>query len=284
MTTATSTAKAVGTAPLVTTGKFGCAALLAVATVLLVACGGTGAPGLTAAPSRTAGDRPSVTATLPELSRSEPRPEAATGSAEPPSPARSVPRPAPPTEVPATTAAPEQQAAGPVLATPPPSATSSPPPAGATAAPAQSSSWLWWLLAVIVVTVAVVVALVLRARRRKVWHDELAAAEREIAWLARSLVPELRRAASPDQAVGAWSVEASRVSALEDRLTELAATARDDAGRSRALGLRDAVRSAGRQLNVLVEARQFNTLVYDLDAVAAELEAALAAAEGAGAR
>jgi len=48
--------------------------------------------------------------------------------------------------------------------------------------------------------------------------------------------------------------------------------------------LRDAVRSAGRQLNVLVEARQFNTLVYDLDAVAAELEAALAAAEGAGAR
>src|SRR6185437_308187 len=95
--------------------------------------------------------------------------------------------------------------------------------------------------------------------------------------------PELRRAASPDQAVGAWTVEASRVSALEDRLTELAATARDDAGRSRALGLRDAVRTAGSQLNVLVRAGQFATLPYDLDAVAGELEAALAAAEAEGA-
>jgi hypothetical protein len=112
----------------------------------------------------------------------------------------------------------------------------------------------------------------------------LAAAEREIAWLARSLVPVLRRAASPDEAVGAWTVEASRVSALEDRLTELAATARDDAGRSRALELRDAVRSADRQLNGVVGARQFNTLAYDVDTVAAELEVALAAAEGAGAR
>jgi len=280
---ATSTAKAVGTAPLGTTSRFGQAALLAVATALLVACGGTGAPSLTAAPSRTAGARPSVTATLPELSRSESRPEVATGTAEPPSPARSVPRPAPPTEVPATTAVPEQQAAGPVLATPPPSATSSPSPAVATA-PAESRSWRWWLLGTILVAVAVIVPLLLRARRRQVWHDDLAAAEGEIAWLARSLVPELRRAASPDQAVGAWSVEASRVSALEDRLTELAATARDDAGRGRALGLRDAVRNAGRQLNVLVGARQFTTLAYDLDAVAAELEAALTAAEGAGAR
>ena len=131
-------------------------------------------------------------------------------------------------------------------------------------------------------TAKAIVPLLLRARRRKVWEEDLAAAEREIAWLARLLVPELRRAASPDQAVGAWSVEASRVSALEDRLTELAATARDDAGRSRALGLRDAVRTAGGQLNVLVRAGRFDTFAYDLDAVAAELEAALAAAGGAG--
>jgi hypothetical protein len=131
-----------------------------------------------------------------------------------------------------------------------------------------------------VVAVAVIVPLLLRARRRRAWQDELAAAEREIAWLARFLVPEMRRVASPDEAVGAWTVEASRVSALEDRLTELAATARDDAGRSRALGLRDAVRTASGRLNVLVRARQFEALAYDLDAVAAELEAALA--EGAG--
>jgi hypothetical protein len=133
-----------------------------------------------------------------------------------------------------------------------------------------------------VVAVAVVVPLLLRARRRRLWQDDLAAAEREIAWLARLLVPELRRVASPDEAVGAWTVEASRVSALEDRLTELAATARDDAGRSRALGSRDAVRAADLQLNVLVGARRFDTLAYDLDAVAAGLESALA--EGAGDR
>ena len=182
-----------------TTRNLGHAGLLAVATALLVSCGGTGAPGLTGVPSRTAGARPSVTATLPELERSEPRPEGATGTAEPPSPARSVPRPAPPPEIPATTAVPEQQAAGPALAVPP-STTSSPSSAGATA-PAES---------------------------------------------------------------------------------ELAATARDDAGRSRALGLRDAVRAADLQLNVLVGARRFDTLAYGLDAVAAGLEAALA--EGAGDR
>jgi hypothetical protein len=264
----------------VTTRDLGRVGLLAVATALLVACGGTGAPGLTAVPSRTAGARPSVTATLPELERSEPRPEGATGTAEPPSPARSVPRPAPPPAIPATTAVPEQQAAGPVPAAPPPSTTSSP-PAVATA-PAESTSWLWWFLGAIVVAVAVVVPLLLRARRRRLWQDDLAAAEGEIAWLARLLVPELRRLSSPDEAVGAWTVEASRVSALEDRLTELAATARDDAGRSRALGLRDAVRAADLQLNVLVGARRFDTLAYDLDAVAAGLEAALA--EGAGDR
>jgi hypothetical protein len=167
------------------------------------------------------------------------------------------------------------------VAAPPLSTTSSPPPAGATA-PAESTSWLWWFLGAIVVAVAVIVPLLLRARRRRVWQDDLASAEGEIAWFSRLLVPELSRVASPDEAVGAWTVEASRVSALEDRLTELAATARDDAGRSRALGLRDAVRTAARLLNVLVGTRQFDTLAYDLDAVAAELEVALA--EGAGDR
>ena len=144
-----------------TTSNFGHAGLLAVATALLVACGGTGAPSLTAVPSRTAGARPSVTATLPELE--------------------------------------------PIGA----------PPGG--------------------------------SNRR-------------------------RGAAEPRP--------------VRPPLTELAATARDDAGRSRALGLRDAVRTAGTHLNVLVRAGQFATLSYDLDAVAAELEAALAAAvaQGAGDR
>ena len=50
------------------------------------------------------------------------------------------------------------------------------------------------MLAAIVVVVAVVVPLLLRARRRRAWQDDLAAAEHEIAWLARLLIPELRRA------------------------------------------------------------------------------------------
>jgi len=104
----------------------------------------------------------------------------------------------------------------------------------------------------------------------------LVAAEREIAWLARSLIPELRRVASPDQAAGAWIVESSRVSALEDRLTGLEATARDDTGRARARNLRDAVRTASSQLNILINDGQFDTLPRDLDAVAGELETALA--------
>ena len=44
------------------------------------------------------------------------------------------------------------------------------------------------------------------------------------------------------------------------------------------------MRGAGRELNVLVRAGRFDTLAYDLDGVAAELEAALAAAEGEGDR
>lgn len=251
------------------------AVILAVAASLLVACGQGGAPGVPETSSRSAGARPSVTATFPDVSRPPTRPEMATETAELPGVSRSAPRPAPPTAIPTTTEPPDQTATGPVLAAPVPSATPSPPAAGATP-PADATSWSWWLLGAIVVVIAVVVPLVLRSRRRRAWHDDLAAVEREIGWFARWLIPELRRAASPDQAVGAWTVESGRVSALEDRLTGLEATARDDAGRSRARDLRDAVRAASRRLDILIRSGQFDTLPWDLDAVAAELEAALA--------
>jgi hypothetical protein len=255
------------------------ATILLVAASLLIACGGGGAPGLTAAPSRSAGARPTVTATLPDFSRTPTLPERATDGVEPPGTTGSVARPAHPTEIPRTTEQPAPSAAGPALTTAAQATTPSPTAAGASA-PADTTSWLWWLLGAIVVVVAVVVPLLLRARRRRAWQDDLAMAESEIAWLARSFIPELRRVASPDQAVGAWTIEANRVSALEDRLSGLEATAPDDAGRIRALTLRDAVRSAGRQLNVLVRAGQFDTLAWDLDAVAAELETALAEGQG----
>jgi hypothetical protein len=134
---------------------------------------------------------------------------------------------------------------------------------------------LWWLLAAVLVAVAVAIPLLLRARRRRTWQADLAAAEGEVAWFARSLVPDLRRAASLDQAAGGWAVGSSRVSALEDRLTALEATAADDAGRGRARMLRDAVRASRNRLSVLIAAGDAEALRRDLDAVAAELDTAL---------
>jgi hypothetical protein len=74
---------------------------------------------------------------------------------------------------------------------------------------------------------------------------------------------------------GGWTVGSSRVSALEDRLTALEATAPDDAGRTRARTLRDAVRTARTRLHGLLTTGQVDTFQRDLDALAAELERAL---------
>jgi len=134
---------------------------------------------------------------------------------------------------------------------------------------------LWWLLAAVIVAVAAAVPLLLRVRRRRAWRADLATAEGEVAWFARVLVPELRLAESLDQAAGGWTVGSSQVSALEDRLTALEATAPDDAGRTRARTLRDAVRTARTRLHGLLTAGQGDTPQRDLDAVAAELERAL---------
>lgn len=123
---------------------------------------------------------------------------------------------------------------------------------------------------------AVAVPLLRRARRRRTWQADLAMAEDEVAWFAHSLVPDLRRAASLDQAAGGWAVGSSRVSALEDRLTALEATAPDDADRGRARTLRDAVRASRNRLGGLIAARDADALLRDLDAVAAELDTALA--------
>jgi len=96
-----------------------------------------------------------------------------------------------------------------------------------------------------------------------------------VAWFARVLVPELRRADSVDQVAGGWTVGSSRVSAVEDRLTALEASAPDDAARTRTRVLRDAVRASRGRLEGIVESGTPEMLRWDLDAVAAELEAAL---------
>ena len=55
---------------------------------------------------------------------------------------------------------------------------------------------------------------------------DLAAAEDEVAWFARVLIPELRQSGSAEQVAGGWAVGSSRVSAVEDRLTALEASLR----------------------------------------------------------
>jgi hypothetical protein len=124
----------------------------------------------------------------------------------------------------------------------------------------------------------VAVPLLARARRRRAWTADLAATEDEVAWFARALIPELRQPGSAEQVAGGWVVGSSRVAAVEDRLTALEASAPDDAGRTHARTLRDAVRGSRARMQEVVGSGASDTLPQDLDAVATELEAALGAA------
>jgi len=130
-----------------------------------------------------------------------------------------------------------------------------------------------WRLAAGALAVAVALPLLARARRYRAWGADLTAAEEEMAWFARVLVSELRQAGSADEVAGGWAVGSSRVSVVEDRLTTLEASAPDDAGRTRARTLRDAVRASRQHMERLVGSAVTNTPMRDLDAVAAELEA-----------
>ena len=214
---------------------------LAVVVLLLGSCAEAGSGDRpTTTPSRLQSARPSPTAALPSATRSLEREES-----------RSAPALSP-------TASPAVQ---------PSSAESSGAP-----------SWLWWVLAAMALAVAVAVPLLVRGRRRRAWRADLASAEEEVAWLARVLLPELRRMPSLAEVAGGWNVAASRVVAVEDRLTALETSAPDDAARTRTRVLRDALRTARVHMQQLLESGSRDTMSRGLDAVAAELEAALASA------
>jgi hypothetical protein len=121
------------------------------------------------------------------------------------------------------------------------------------------------------------VPLVVRARRRRAWQEEYAAAVAEVEWFARVLVPELRQAGSVEQVRGGWAVGEGRTAAVEDQLTALEATARDEADRARARGLRDVVRASRERIEG-VGAHGAAAPSLELERVAVDLEAALAAA------
>ena len=113
-------------------------------------------------------------------------------------------------------------------------------------------------------------------RRHRAWEEELAAALDEVVWLARVLVPQLQLSRSPDQVRGGWAVSAARVTAAEDRLTALEATARREQDRTRAHTLRDVVRVSRERIEG-VASGAVTDLAVELGRVASDLEAALEA-------
>jgi len=103
-----------------------------------------------------------------------------------------------------------------------------------------------------------------------------------VGWFARVLVPELGQSGSLDQVDGSWTVEASRIAAVEDRLTILQASAPDDATRTGTRTLRDAVRVSRGRVEELLQAGDPEAIFRTLNEVAAELEAALGSLDQAG--
>jgi hypothetical protein len=221
--------------------------------LVLISCGGTdGGNGArpTISPTRT------PTATLP--------------SPDLPSPTRSPDQTESPDEPAEETSMPEEDTD--------PETVSPDTPESAPEAPAEDegvSSWVWWLLAAVILGGVVAIPLVVRARRRNAWRQELVEAEGEVAWFARGLLPELRRAGSREQVAGGWAVGLPRVAAVEDRLTALESTAPDDAGRERARSLRDALRLARARMQQLIGPGPHDSWALDLDSMSADLEAAL---------
>ena len=136
-----------------------------------------------------------------------------------------------------------------------------------------TAGW-WWLVAGLVLALAAGILLWSRARRRGAGRAELAAAEGEVSWLARELLPDLRDTGSREQVAGGWAVSSDRVVALEDRLTRLEATAKDEQVRGRARQLRDAVRSARTGMAGLVH-RGAGDVRAEIDELVAALEAVL---------
>ena len=157
-------------------------------------------------------------------------------------------------------------------------------PAAAADKSSATPAWVWWVIGLVALAVVLtVVLLVRRRRRRRAWGDQFTAAQGEVAWFARGLVPELGREPTVQQIMGGWRIEAGRVSSVEDRLTTLAASGPDDPASARARTLRDAVR-AGRQrldgMGLAADAPDVHALLWS---VAELLEAALASVAPGGA-
>jgi hypothetical protein len=131
------------------------------------------------------------------------------------------------------------------------------------------------VLAGLLLAAAVATPLLVRAHRQRVWRADFAAAQQEVAWFARVLIPELGQSGSLDQVGGGWNVGANRIFAVEDRLTVLEGSAPDDATRTGTRILRDAVRVSRGRVEELLQSGDPAAISPTLNEVATELEAAL---------
>ena len=281
-------------------------AAIGLATVLVASCGGDGSvPTPTLSRSPTATRSPTTATEQPAPTRTETGPtspnrvspsssaSSASSIAQPPVPTQTpaqtqtqtpTPTPSPartPTSKPSTatvtaTVIPQPTSTAPTSSPAPSPTATLQPTAGDEAQTNGAPSWLWWLLGALAVGAGIAVPLLIQ-RRRRAWEAELAAAVTEVVWLARSLVPQLRLSRSPDQVRGGWAVSADRVTAAEDRLTALEATARREQDRTLARTLRDAVRAAQDRIEAVASGAVADPSA-ELGRVASDLEAALAAA------
>ena len=254
-------------------------ALVCVSCFLFAACG----QGTPSGPSASL-TRPTPTRTISKPTGAPTTPEPAPTSAPTPTPTpaptiaptRTITATATATATTTTTATPTP------TPTPTPTATESPSESDTSDASTDEGSdvptWVWWLLGLLLLALAVGIPLIIRARRRAAWNAELATASEEVAWFARVLLPQLQSASSVDQLSGGWSVGLARVTAVQDQLTALSATARRDVDETRATQLRDAVREAREGMDGLVASRTPGPVSQEVANIAAHLEAALAVA------
>ena len=275
--------------PSVMTRRVRLGGLLLVALGLLAGCGGSGGEGEgpTVSPTRTptATELPSPTrtptATLPSPTRTPSGTETPTQTPTE-TPTETVTQT--PTETPTETVTetPTETPTETVTETPTETPTQTPTEAPEDqAAEGQSGeddgvpSWVWWVAAAVVLGCLVAVPLVVRGRRRASWQRELERQEAEVEWFARDLLRELRLAGSHEEMAGGWAVSQKRVAAAEDELTVLESTAPDEAGRTRARSLRDALRDARARMQRLVSPGQHDTWALDLDTLMIDLQGTL---------
>ena len=136
-------------------------------------------------------------------------------------------------------------------------------------------AWVWWTLVALVIASGVAMPWVLRSQRSRAWWRDTATQEAELAWLARELLPDLRRTGSVEQVAGGWTVARQRASAAEDRLTVLSSTAPDEDAARHATALREAVRRARTRVDGLTAGTRSPRWAAELDAAVSDLETAL---------